>query len=329
VLYTQEAVINAQKQYDLTQQQVARQQQIVDAGGSAKGPLLDLQSQLATEEVALVAAQNNSTIAYLNLEQLMNLDSTRGFQIQKPDLTVPAQNILNTTPEAIYLTALNNQPSIKKAQLDLKSADKGVDVAYGAYSPSLTVQASVGTGYSGAAKQLNGLPQYNGYDTIGVTSGGDLVFIPNYSYQYATTPFADQFNNNVNKSFGVQLAVPIFNRFQVNSSVAKAKIARENAELTMDLSQQQLLKSIQQAYADAQAAFLKYQASQKAVDAAQQSFQYTEDKFNVGAAGVGTIEYNNAKNKLAQAESDLLQAKFDYIFRMKILDYYQGIPLTF
>ncbi|HLG04167.1 MAG TPA: TolC family protein, partial [Bacteroidia bacterium] len=144
---------------------------------------------------------------------------------------------------------------------------------------------------------------------------------------YATTPYAEQFDNNFNKSIGVQLSIPIFNRFQVSSNIERAKIQRENAQINIDLSQQQLRKDIQQAWADAKASFEKYQASVRAVDAAQASFSFTEQKFNVGA--VNTFDYNNAKNQLAKAQSELLQAKFDYIFRLKILDYYQGKPLTF
>lgn len=326
VLYAQEQLAVAQQQTDLTQAQVNRTQQLVDAGASAKGTLLDLQAQLATEQVSLVSAQNNVSLAYLNLIQLMNLDSAEGFTILKPDLAVQNENILSSTPEQIFQAALQSQASVKKAQADYQSADKGVSIAYGALSPSLTLQGSIGTGYSGAAKDVTGV-SYAGYDTTGLTTGGDYVLSPNFTYTYATTPFSDQFNNNVNKSFGVQLNIPIFNRFQTSSNIERAKIRRQSAQLSIDLTQQQLHKDIDQAWADAKAAFLKYQASQKAVAAAQESFHYTEERFNAG--GANTIDYNNAKNNLAKAQSDLIQAKFDYIFRLKVLDYYQGKPLTF
>jgi outer membrane protein len=162
---------------------------------------------------------------------------------------------------------------------------------------------------------------------VGITTAGDYVLIPSYTNTFQTTPFSSQFNDNFNKSIGVQINIPIFNRFQVNSSVARAKIQRESAQLNIDLSEQVLQKNISQAYADAQASFLKYQASQKAVDASKEAFKYTEDKFNLGASN--SIEYNNAKNNLAIAESNLVQSKYDYIFRIKVLDYYQGKPLTF
>ncbi len=188
------------------------------------------------------------------------------------------------------------------------------------------MQGSLGTGYSGLARDISN-SSITGVDTIGITTSGDYVLIPQYSTTFVTTPFADQFQNNVNKSIGVQINIPIFNRFQVNSSVARAKIQRESAQLNMELSQQQLRKNITQAYADAQAAYLKYKATEKAVEASKQAFAYTENRFNFGASN--SIEYNTSKNSLAIAEANLVQSKYDYIFRMKVLDYYQGKPLTF
>ncbi len=326
VLYSQDQLALATQQAGLTQGQVDRMQILVTEGASAKGTLLELQSQLATEEVNKVTAQSAVTMAYINLTQLMNLDSTAGFTIVKPSITIPNENILNTSPDQIFQTAVSLQPGIKKAQMDVMSADKGVSVAQGQYSPSVTLQGSLGTGYSGLARDISN-SSITGVDTIGITTGGDYVLIPQYSTTFVTTPFADQFQNNVNKSIGVQINIPIFNRFQVNSSVARAKIQRESAQLNMELSQQQLRKNITQAYADAQAAYLKYKATEKAVEASKQAFAYTENRFNFGASN--SIEYNTSKNSLAIAEANLVQSKYDYIFRMKVLDYYQGKPLTF
>lgn len=326
VLYTQDQLTLANQQAEVTQGQVDRMQKLVTAGAQAKGSLLELQSQLASEQVNVVTAESAVTLAYLNLTQLMNLDSTNGFEIVKPVLETPNENILAATPEQIYQAAVNTQPGIKKAQMDYMSADKGVSIAYGALSPQVTLQGSIGTGYSGLAKDVTS-STITGMDTIGVTTAGDYVLFPTYTTTYATTPFGDQFNNNVNKSLGVQINIPIFNRFQVNTSIARAKIQRESAQLNVDLAGQQLHKNITQAYADAQAAYLKYNATQKAVEASKEAFKYTEDKFNLGATN--SIEYNNAKNNLAIAEANLVQSKYDYIFRVKVLDYYQGKPLTF
>lgn len=325
ILFTEDQLEIANKQQALTQAQVDRMQKLVDAGAIARGNLLDLQTQLAQEKVTVVTAANNATIAYLSLTQLMNLDSTRGFHIVRPNLEITNENILSETPAQIFATAEGTQPSIKQADANVLSAEKGVDVAYGALSPSLSVQGSLGTGYSGAARSAVATP--NGADTIGITTGGDYVLVPGFDYNYSTVPFSDQLDNNFNQSFGVQLTVPIFNRLQVRTNIQRAQIQQLNAELNAELARQNLDKSIQQAYADAQAALQKYRAQVAALSAAEEAFKYTEEKFTVGS--VNAVDYTNSKNRRSQAESNVLQAKYDYIFRLKVLDYYKGNPITF
>lgn len=325
ILFAEDQLVIARNQETLTTAQVNRMQYLVDAGASARGPLLDLQTQLANEKATTITADNNLTIAYLTLTQLMNLDTTAGFRIVRPNLEVPNEAVLAETADQIYSTAENIQPSIKQADANIQSAEKGVDVAYGQLSPTLTLQGSLGTGYSGAAQTATASP--NGIDTVGFTTGGDFVVVPGYAYNYSVVPFSDQLDNNFNQSFGIQLSIPIFNRMQVSSNIQRSKIQYMNAQLNADLARQNLNKNIQQAHADAKAALEKYHAQQTAVEAAKESFRYTEERFNVGSAN--TIEYTTAKNRLAQAEANALQAKYDYIFRLKVLDYYKGNPLTF
>lgn len=325
ILFQEDQRDIAKKQMALTQSQVDRMQKLVDAGATARGTLLDLQTQLATENVNVVTAENNVVIAYLSLTQLMNLDSTEGFIIVRPTLEIPNEAILAESPEQIFTSAQATQPGIKQADANVMSAEKSVDVAYGALSPTLTVQGSLGTGYSGAAQNAEIVPA--GIDTIGYTSGGDLVLVPGFDYNYSTVPFSEQLDNNFNQTFGIQLNVPLFNRMQVSSNIQRAKIQYQNAQLNADLARQTLDKNIQQAHADAKAALEKYHAQQAALAAAEVAYRYTEEKFNVGAVNV--IDYTTAKNKLALAEANLVQAKYDYIFRLKVLDYYKGNPLTF
>ena len=325
ILFSEDQLEISKKQQSLTQSQVDRMQKLVDAGAMAKGNLLDLQTQLAQEQVNVVTAQNNVTMAYLTLTQLMNLDTTAGFSIVRPDLSITNESILSETPQQIFATAENNQPSIKQADANVKSAEKGVDIAYGALSPTLSLQGSLGTGYSGAAQTATATP--NGADTVGITTGGDYVLVPGFDYNYSTVPFADQLDNNFNQSFGIQLTVPIFNRLQVRTNIQRAQIQHQNAQLNADLARQNLDKNIQQAYADAQAALQKYRAQVAALAAAEEAYKYTEEKFTVGT--VNSVDYTNSKNRLSQAESNVLQAKYDYIFRLKVLDYYKGNPITF
>ncbi len=328
ILFNMEALENAKNQMGITQGQVDRTQKLVDAGSVAKGTLLDIQAQLATEELNVTNAQNNLDISYLTLAQYLNMPSADGFTVVKPEIAIANEALLTATPSQIYNTAVNNLPEIKSADFKVKSAERAVKGAWGGLSPRLSFSASYGTGYSGASKQLAGTPYFTGLSPNGdVTSGGDLVYSPSFGADYETIPFADQFKNNVNKSFGFNLSVPIFNRFQVKTSIDRARIQKQSAELTVESTKLQVQKNIQQAYADANAALKKYASTQKALEAMQESFKYTEQKFNVGM--VNTIDYNTAKNKLITTQSQLLQAKYEFVFKTKVLDFYQGKPLKF
>jgi outer membrane protein len=326
-LYTMDAVINARNQMGLTMAQVNRTKQLVDAGSVAKGVLLDIQAQLASEELNLTEAQNQYDISILSLTQLLNLPSSEGFTIVKPDLTTVGESLLAATPGQIYNSAVSNLPEVKSAEFKLKSADKGVDVAWGGLSPRLIFSASYGTGYSGASQRIVGSPAISYAPNGSFTSGGDTVFAPFISNNYEKIPFSDQYRDNVNKSFGFYLTVPIFNRFQTKSSIDRARIQKMNAELTIEATKLQIMKNVQQAYADANAGLKKYTSSLKALEATEESFKYTEQKFNVGM--VNSTDYNTAKNNMSKAQSNLLQAKYEYVFKAKVLDFYQGKPLKF
>ncbi|MFA4853526.1 MAG: TolC family protein [Bacteroidales bacterium] len=326
ILYNIEILNNAGNQLGITNQQVIRTKKLVDAGTLAKGTLLTLEAQAATEDFAVVNAQNNLDLSYLTLTQMLDLSAVDNFKIEIPKLDVPAESSLLTKPEQIYSFALGKQPEIKSAELKVKSSEISLSIAHGLRSPILSLRASYGTGYSGASKRLKGF-QMSELDTIGFTAQTPPVYVvsPGYTYEYENTPFKDQFNDNVNKSISFNLSIPVFNGWQTNAAISKAKIAIQNAEYSLQTTKNTLYKSIQQAYADAVAALNKYKSSQKSVEALKESYKYAEQKFEVGL--VNTTDYNDAKNKLAEAGSNLLQAKYEYVFRLKILDFYMGKPI--
>src|ERR1035437_9655421 len=327
ILMAEELLDVARNQADITKLQVERTRKLVDVGNLPKGNLLDIQAQSASEEVNIVNAENNLSLASLNLVQMLNLDTIANFSIVKPEITLPADVVLNTTPGQVYDAALTRQPEIKSAEFKLQSSEKSISVARAGMYPSLTVGAGYGTGYSGASKQIVGTPTITNFSPNGsITSAGDYILAPIYNYNTETVPFSTQYDNNTNKSVGFYLSVPIFNNLQVHTSVQNAKIARENAALNLRLQKDNLRKTIQQAYNDAMSSLKKYQATQKAVSAMEESFKYMDQKFTVGAAT--STEYNDSKNKLIKAKSDLLQSKYDCVFKMKVLDFYQGKPIT-
>lgn len=190
--------------------------------------------------------------------------------------------------------------------------------------PSLRLNAGVGTGYSGARPDLDN-PVVEPDIPIGFTSGGDQVFVPSVSYP-DIMPFGKQLGENLNQSIGLTLSIPIFNRMQVSTGNTIARINYEIADNNLELAKNTVNQSIQSAYADAKAALNQYRASQKALEALSESFKYVEQRFEVGM--VNSVDYNTAKVNVTRAESDNLRAKYDYVFKTKILHFYQGKPIT-
>jgi outer membrane protein len=187
------------------------------------------------------------------------------------------------------------------------------------------MNGSIGTGYSGLAKKVTG---YNTTtDTLGNIPGfGPLVY-DRQDPIFKKTPFADQYADNVNKSFGFTLTIPLFNGLNTHTGVKNAKLNLLSAKYGQDLAKQNLYKNIVQAYTNAKAALARYNANKKSVEASQASFNYADQKFNVGA--ISAFDYSQAKNRLLVAQSNLLQSKYDYILRVKVLDFYQGKDLSF
>lgn len=324
ILYSKELLTIAENQLSITEKQVAHTQKMVDAGTVAKGTLLTLQAQQSTEELSVVNAQNDLDLAYLTLTQMLDLTSTDSFDIVVPVIEAPSETTVLLTPDQIYAFALTTQPEIQSDELSVKSSELGLSIAQGMRYPTISLRGSYGTGYSGASQRLTGY-SLSGYYPSGFTSGGDTVYSPSYDYTYEKKPFENQFKDNVNKSISFSMYIPIFNGWQTNSTIAKAKIAIQNAQYTLQNTKNTLYKSIQQAHADALAAVNKYKSSSKSVDAYKESFKYAEEKFDVGL--MNSTDYDDAKNNLTEAQSNLLQAKYEYVFRLKILDFYMGKPI--
>ena len=325
-LYYLEFVEMAKNQLEITNQQVERTQKLVDAGTLAKGDLLTIEAQQASEELSLVDAENNLSLSYLNLSQLMELQTAEGLQIDKPDLGVIDQPEMYT-PDKLYTTAVETRPEIKSAEMNVQSYEMDLKIARGNYYPRLSLSGSLGSGYSGA-NQIGEDP-FDYLPQIGVTENNLAVFpvepVTGFG-SYNPKPFSDQLKDNLNETMNLSLSIPIFNGWVSRSNVAQAKIGIENANLDLELQKNNLYKILQQAYNDALSAFNRHKAADKKVQATGESFKYAEQKFNVGL--INSVEYNDAKKEYNNALSELIQAKFDYVFRITVIDFYLGKPIT-
>ncbi|MBK9285718.1 MAG: TolC family protein [Sphingobacteriaceae bacterium] len=325
VVFSEELLKISTSQFNVTKEQLEQTMKLVNAGALAKSVEYDIRAQLANEELNVTNADNNSKLAVLGLRQLMNYDSIANFDVSRPTIEIENNTLLENNVQYIYETALKNQHNIKSGEYAIMSADRTYAASKGRISPSLSLTGSIGTGYSGVAKRLAG---YNNVtDTLGNIPGiGPLV----YNRQdplFEETPFSNQVKDNVNKTIGFTLNIPLFNGLQTHTSIKNAKISLLNSRYTQELNQQNLYKTIAQAHMNAKAALNKYNASKSNVTAASESFKYAQQKFNAGS--ISAFDFTNSKNRLFAAESNLLQAKYDYLFKIKVLDFYQGKPLTF
>ena len=324
IIFSEELLKISRNQYQVTKEQLDRTLKLVNAGALAKSVEYDIKAQLANEELNVTTADNNYRLSMLNLQQLMNFDSVTNFSVVRPDFTLSESQLVENNVTAIYETALKNQPGVKSSEYAVMSADKTRIASMGRYSPTLTFNASMGTGTSGLAKKQTG--EYYTVPQTLVTSMGTFTYDTQVPV-LVSMPFSEQFKNNANKSIGFSLNVPLFNGLQSNTAVKNSKINVLNSQYSAEMTKQTLYKNIVQAITNANAALNKYNASKLSAEAAAESFKYAQQKFDVGA--ISSFDFTSAKNRLFAAESNLLQAKYDYLFKLKVLDYYQGKPLGF
>ncbi len=307
ILLNRELVASTGNQLSITKQQIAKTKKMVDAGSVARGNLLQIESQAAQEELQLITLKNQLDISYLNLTQLLELKSPAGFEITVPEIRVDTNGVIDGNIDGIFESALGIRPEVKSSEFQLISSEYDLKIARGSRSPQLSFNPSFSTGYSSIRQKLLGIDPVEGP-------------------QYGKYSFADQVNDNISYGLGFSLSVPILNGWQVNKNISNSKLMIQNSQMTLEGTKKQLYKNIQQAYADATASLKKYSASMKAVASMEESFRYTEQKFNVGM--VTPVDYNAAKSQLLNAQSDMAQAKYEYVFKTKVLDFYKGLPLS-
>lgn len=324
-LLNKELLQVAEDQKAVTERQVRRMELLVEAGSRPQGDLYDLQAQLARDEQSVVSARNNYTLAILTLAQTLQLDSAEGFEIAEPTGELPGTELIVMGPDAIYNASLEKQPQIKAAETRVESAEKGVGISAAQYYPSLSLQAGISTSYSDQIPNSVG-SQVVTYP-IGQTAGGEQVFATGMFpvYDGSIKPFGDQYRDNLNEFIGFNLQIPIYNRLQVRNSVRNAKISLENSQLSLQNEKNTLRQTIQRAHADALASYENYRAAERSVSAAEESFKYATARYENGA--LNQFDYENSRNSLTQAKSQLLRNKYDFTFRVKVLEFYLSNPL--
>ena len=317
--------------------QVERTAKLVEAGTLAESNLLDLKAQLANDELSLVNAENNLETAKLNLKQLMNMPGSEPIEVVKINILDPTFQKYDATIQEIYEVALGSLPQMKAARLRLEAAETSIELAKGAGRPSLSLNGGFGSAYSSAAPKqrfindgtgstIQDIPSTTSY----VSYAGiqvpiiNKITVPNGSYQ--DFGYFNQLDGNRSASVNLSLRIPIFSNFQVKYNVANAKLQQKNVEYQLEQNQLTIRKNVEQAYIDMTNAAKRYSATLNQVRALEETFRVSQVRFDVGA--INSVDYNIAKANLDKANSNLIQTKYDYVFRTKVLDFYMNRPLS-
>ncbi len=309
-LFNKELLKVSEEQLVLSALQVQRTKTLVDVGKVPASQLYDIEAQVAKDEVSVIQSKNTLELSLLDLAQSLELERASFFDIESPVIENVVEEYMSSVqpPDVIYNSAISVKPVIKEQEARLESSKKSLKIAQSGYYPKLNLNMSYGNSY------------YYNY-----TREGQMVEAGGESYAWHNKSFSDQFKDNAGESIGLSLSIPIFNRFQVRNQVRNAKLSIMNQQYAVDNTKKTLYKEIQTAYLNATSAQEKYRASGRAVTASAESFKYAQERYEVGKSSV--FEFNEAKTKLIQSQSEQIQAKYDYIFRTKILDFYNGVPI--
>ena len=296
VVFAKEQVSIAESQLKTSDDQLQRTSRLVAAGSLPLSERLDIEAQKATSELEVINARNNLRLAKLNLSQQLLIPFTEDFDVSVPDLEVEDYSLEAVDASQIYGIAVGTMPQVKAADLSIKSAEYGVKIAKGAFYPSLGLGGNLFSNYVDQA-------------TFGNPES-----------------FSTQINNNLSQALGLNLNIPIFSNFRNKASLQRARVQRNLSEIQSLEVKNQLRQDIETSYTSAYAARQSYQASLTRVAALEEAFRMAQQRFDVGA--LNSVDFQVAQNNLFGAQADLLNAKYEYIFRVKVLDFYLGKPIT-
>ncbi|AEI49450.1 TolC family protein [Runella slithyformis] len=337
LLNNQEQLEFARRQAETTRLQLDRTERLVKAGSLSQINLYDIQSQLANDELSIVNAQNNIELAKLTLKQYLNLPASEAFEIEPITLPAPSSAPYNATLEQVYNAAIKYLPDLDAANLRIESAKTAIEIARGAKLPSITLGGGLSSSFSSAAPKQRFVGDGGESKTVDVPSSTRYVSYAGFSVpviEKVTIPsgaiqnfgYFDQLGFNRNASLSLSLRMPIFNGYQVRYRIANAMIQQKNQEYQYQIIQNQIRQTVEQAYYSMVNAAKRYEATSRQIESLELSFKAAELRLNAGA--INATEYNIAKTNLDRSRASLIQAKYEFLFRTKILDFYQSRSIT-
>ena len=323
ILQAEEQLENARKRHELSLKQLEQTEKLIEAGVIPENDRLDILAQVARDEQAIVQAQNLLELNYLNLKDQMFLDLSTHIKVERPEVVIPA----DANPEALnflelYTQAEGSQPQIKAEEYRLQSAIIAESVAKASLYPTLVLFAGIDTRWSSAFQSISGFQSDIQEQTIYIDNSPVTVGFPVQIPLLEKTPYGDQLDQNFGQNVGISLSLPIFNNGRSAASLQRAELSTKIADVRNEQAKQQLRTEVQTALANARAAHRAYEAALKSYEAAQRAFENAQKRFDLGS--INTLEYTSARNTLDIAENDLTVNRYDYLFRLKILDFYLG-----
>lgn len=325
VLFNKENLKQLEAQHAITTEQLQRTEDLVEAGSLPRGDILEVKATFANEEQQIVAAKNDIQISKITLAQILNLEEYQNFDVEDPELGDIGAFVLDEGVDKIYNSALENRYEVKIAEQNTAIAEQDVKLAQAARMPSINAFFNYNTRESGQGRFNSFIDPDNSTRPIGVVeSTGETVVAPNFATSIGNpAPFFEQLSNNDGISYGLSLQIPIFNGFSVKNNIERSKINVTNNKLVEEQTKLDLQRNIFQSYNDATGARASYVASQEALNARELAVEYARDRFEVGM--MNAFDYNQAQTQLTNAQINLLRAKYDYIFRLKVLELFTGV----
>ena len=328
VLFNKENLKVQKEQLRINEKQYARSEELVKVGSIPRGDLLDVKATLALNNQNVITAENSLLISKLSLSHLLQLKDFENFDVVDDTDVKDENNIMAQTPSAIYEKAFEGRTELKIARTNLEIAEKNVAIAKGAFQPTLQGFYSFNSRVAYSDRVTGVIPNAsNPTSIVGFVEGTNQnVLSPNFTRVLGNpAPFFDQFNTNKGQSFGMQLSVPVFNGFSARNNVERSKVSLERSKIAVEQQNLDLQRNVYTAFADAKGALNAYESSVAALEARQGAYNYATEKYSVGL--MNSFDFNQSQTLLTNAQSEVLRTKYDYIFKIKILEFYFGIPL--
>ncbi|UZH56273.1 TolC family protein [Salinimicrobium tongyeongense] len=329
VLFNKENLKVIQSQHEITLEQLERAEALVEAGSLPRGDLLEIKATSANEVQRMIVAENQIEISLIALAQTLLIKDYENFDIADRDYDVFGNEILDVPVSEVIESAEEERYEVKVAEMNTELAKKEVEISKGAYWPTLNAFFNYNTRESGAGRLISaGLDPDEPYRQIGfVQNTEEIVVAPNMVTELGNPlPFFEQLQLNDGISYGVQLNIPLFNGFSTRNQVKRSKVNVLRAEYQMEQTKLDLEADVYQAYTDARGALKAYEAALVAREAQQQAYEYATERYNVGMTNA--FDFSQAKFNLENAESEVVRTKYDYIFKLKVLELYFGVPIT-